>query len=160
MKFCSTADVCVPKTMDISSYWISFDGYIKTCNWCSLLLYILSFYFILYLPLNPLPYLRHPMRVFSLQLVWSRSCKQNTTCIRGNPTKLGMPSAFLLSQLASLQSFCCSAESPLHLQSHCGKMWWVFSWKGGSMETLEPLWIRCCSDMCFPPDLGSPHTYP
>ena len=37
MKFCSAADVCVPKTMDISFYWISFDGYnnyIKT--WCSL----------------------------------------------------------------------------------------------------------------------------
>ena len=36
---------------------------------------------------------------------------------RGNPTKLGMSACilriFLLSQLASLQSFCCSAESPL-----------------------------------------------
>ena len=42
MKFCSAADVCVPKTMDISSYWISFDGYIKI--WCSLYIY-----FILYL---------------------------------------------------------------------------------------------------------------
>ena len=30
MKFCSAADFCVPKTMDISSYWISFDGYIET----------------------------------------------------------------------------------------------------------------------------------
>ena len=40
MKFCSAADVCAPKTMDIciSSYWISFDGNIKT--WCSFCKYL------------------------------------------------------------------------------------------------------------------------
>ena len=119
MKFCSAADVCVPKTMPWTFHSTGFllmD--IIIISKLGVHYNILSFYFILYLPLNPLPYLGHPMRVFSLQ--------QNTTCIRGNPTKLGMPSAFLLSQLASLQSFCYSAESPLQLQSHCAKMWWVF----------------------------------
>ena len=49
MKFCSAADVCVPKTMDISSYWISFDGYIKI--WCSLYI-IFLFYPLLTLKLT------------------------------------------------------------------------------------------------------------
>ena len=64
MKFCSAADVCVPKTMDISSYWFSFDGYISKLS----VHYTLYLYFILYLPLNPLPYLGHPMRVFLFNL--------------------------------------------------------------------------------------------
>ena len=79
MKFCSAADVCVPKTMYISS--LLMDNYIKT--WCSLYYIILNFYFILYLPLNPLPYLGHPMRVFSLDLNLVNKIPQ---CIRGNPT--------------------------------------------------------------------------
>ena len=30
-----------------------------------------------------------------------------------------------------------------------------FAWKVRTL-TVD----RCCRDMCFPPDLGSPHTYP
>ena len=54
MKFCSAADVCVPKTMDISSYWISFDGYIK-----NLVFIIYLFYPLLTLKPFALPWAPH-----------------------------------------------------------------------------------------------------
>ena len=45
MKFWSAADVCAPKTMDISSYWISFDRNIKTwCSFCDYLSILSSTY--------------------------------------------------------------------------------------------------------------------
>ena len=44
IKFCSAADVCVPKTMDISSLLMDISK--LGVHYC-----------ILYLPLNPLPYL-------------------------------------------------------------------------------------------------------
>ena len=67
MKFCSAADVCVPKTMDISSYWISFDGYIKT--WCSIYIIIFPFYPLLTLKPFALPWAPHESVFFSTCLI-------------------------------------------------------------------------------------------
>ena len=79
-------------------------------------------YFILYLPLNPLPYLGHPMRECFLFNLFDLDLVNKIPHVLGEiPQKLGMPSAFLLSQLASLQSFVAVRFSCRAIVGRCGE---------------------------------------